>query len=119
MAVVHRAMDRTLGREVAVKVLREQYASDPEFVERFGREARSAARLSHPNVVDIFDVGSEGDTHFIVMELVEGENLKSLVRRGGPLPPALVMRFGREIASALDYAHRRGLIHRDVKAQNV
>jgi eukaryotic-like serine/threonine-protein kinase len=119
MAVVYRATDRTLGREVALKVLREQYADDPEFVERFEREARSAARLAHPNVVDIYDVGSDDATHYIVMELVDGDSLKSLVRRAGALPPALVIRFGREVAAALEYAHRRGLIHRDVKPQNV
>src|SRR5438105_2475731 len=114
MAIVYRATDRRLGREVALKVLREQYADDPEFVARFDHEALAAARLSHPNVVDILDVGSEGSTQFIVMELVEGENLKSLIRRRGAFPPADVIRYGREIAAALAYAHRRGLVHRDV-----
>lgn len=119
MAVVYRAHDRTLGRDVAIKVLHEQYAADPEFVERFEREARAAARLSHPHVVDIYDVGSDGSTRFIVMELVDGQSLKDLVQRGGAVPPALVIRFGREIASALEFAHRRGFVHRDVKPQNV
>jgi eukaryotic-like serine/threonine-protein kinase len=119
MAVVYRADDSTLGRPVAVKILRDQFASDPEFVQRFEREARSAARLAHPAIVQIYDVGVDAGQHFIVMELVEGEDLKCRIQRLGAQPPAEVIRLGREIAGALEFAHGRGLIHRDVKAQNV
>src|SRR5690606_16558172 len=87
MAVEHRAMDVLLRRVVAIKVLRSQYASDPEFVDRFRREAQAAASLSHPNVVNIFDVGQDDDVHYIVLEYVQGHNLKQIVRQKGPLSP--------------------------------
>ena len=101
MGAVWRAVDRRLGRPVAVKLLRQDLAADPSFVERFRREARAAGALSHPNVAGVFDYGEHDGQAFIVMELVEGENLKSIIRRSAPLPPALVIHFGRDIAAAL------------------
>jgi len=119
MAVVYRAEDLTLGRTVAVKVLREQLGSEAEFLERFGREARAAARLNHPNIIAVYDVGQDGATNYIVMEYVEGTDLRDLVRDAGPLAPERVVDIGCQIAAALEYAHRSGLIHRDIKSQNV
>ena len=119
MAIVYRAEDTLLGRTVAVKVLREQYGADPEFLERFRREARAAASLSHPNVVMVYDVGRDGNMNFIVMEYVDGEDLKDIIAREGPLPPERLVNLGCQLAAALEYAHRKGLIHRDVKPQNV
>ena len=118
MAVVYRAKDVLLGRTVAVKVLREQFASDADFVARFRLEAQAAASLSHPNVVNIFDVGEDDGVHYIVMEYVEGENLKERIRRGRLSIDEAVF-IGREIAKALDAAHRQGLVHRDIKPHNV
>ncbi|HEX2988021.1 MAG TPA: protein kinase [Chloroflexota bacterium] len=119
MAVVYEANDLLLDRKVAVKLLRPQYATDPAFLARFQREAKAAARLSHPNVVAIYDVGSEGDTQYIVMELVEGRTLKELVEAEGPLAAAHIIDLGRQICEALDYAHRHQIVHRDVKSQNI
>jgi eukaryotic-like serine/threonine-protein kinase len=121
MAVVWEAHDDLLDRRVAVKLLHDQFAGDPEFLERFRREARAAARLSHPNIVPIYDVGEDADTHtpFIVMELVDGGNLKDRIRRAGPLRDAEIREIGATLAATLDYAHRKGLVHRDVKPQNV
>jgi serine/threonine-protein kinase len=119
MSLVYRATDIRLGRTVALKLLREQYAADPEFVQRFGREARAAARLSHANIVAVFDVGSDEDTHYIVMELVEGEDLKALIRREAPLRTDRIVSIGAQMAAALDYAHRHGIVHRDVKPHNI
>jgi len=120
MAIVYRAEDTELGRTVAIKVLREQFSADPEFLERFRREARAAAGLgAHPNIVGVYDVGREGSSNFIVMEYVDGVDLKELIRRDGPLPPERLVRLGCQLAAALEYAHRRGLVHRDVKSQNV
>ena len=121
MAAIWQAEDTVLDRLVAVKVLHPQLAGDPEFLERFRREARAAARLSHPNIVPIYDVGEDAETHtpFIVMELVEGDNLKDHIRQAAPLPDAEIRSIGATLAAALDYAHRKGLIHRDVKPQNV
>ncbi|HEX8967218.1 MAG TPA: protein kinase [Chloroflexota bacterium] len=121
MAAVWQAHDVLLDRMVAVKLLHPQFADDPEFLERFGREARAAARLSHPNIVPIYDVGEDAQTRtpFIVMELVEGGNLKDRIRREAPLPDADVRSIGAALAATLDYAHQKGLVHRDVKPQNV
>ena len=121
MAAVWQAQDTLLERAVALKLLHPHFADDPEFLERFRREARAAASLSHPNIVSVYDVGEDGQTRtpFIVMELVDGESLKDRIRRAAPLPDQDVREIGAAIATALEYAHRRGIIHRDVKPQNV
>ena len=119
MAVVYRAVDELLGRPVAVKVLREAFRGDAEFVERFRREAQAAASLSHPNVVQVFDVGRDQDRPFMVMELVDGRSLKEILRERGRLeiPAAVAIAVG--VARALAHAHRHGLIHRDIKPHNI
>jgi eukaryotic-like serine/threonine-protein kinase len=121
MAAVWEAEDALLDRRVAVKLLHAQFADDPEFLERFRREARAAARLSHPNIVPIYDVGEDAETRtpYIVMELVDGGNLKDRIRQAAPLPDAEIRTIGATLATALEYAHRRGLVHRDIKPQNV
>ncbi len=119
MSTVYCAFDTLLERNVALKVLHDQYGEDEEYVERFRREARAVAQLSHPNIVTVIDRGDEDGKQFIVFELVAGENLKELVERGGPLPVRRVLGLGLEIGRALAFAHAQGLIHRDVKPQNV
>jgi len=119
MAVVYRAQDELLGRDVAVKVLREQYASDEVFLSSFQREARAAAALSHPNIVNVYDVGIDDGTHYIVMELVEGATLKEVVTSQGRLTPRSALGIARQIATALAEAHNRKIIHRDIKPQNI
>src|SRR5215204_2726298 len=119
MARVHLGLDRQLGRRVAIKVLAPPFDRDGEFVERFRREARAAAGLSHPNIVAVFDSGSDDGIHFIVTELVEGETLADRLRRDGPLPPADAMAAAVDVTRALAAAHARGLIHRDIKPGNV
>lgn len=119
MALVYKAECSLLNREVAVKVLRPQYASDAEFVERFRREAQAAASLSHPNVVNIYDVGQQDDIHYIVMEYVRGENLKDIIRRNAPLPIHQALNISRQIAEALYHAHQNNIVHRDIKPQNI
>lgn len=118
MAVVYKAKDALLGRVVALKVLRDQFATDADFVARFRLEAQAAGSLSHPNVVNIFDVGEDEGVHFIVMEYVEGENLKERIRRGR-LAVSEAVAIAREIAKALEAAHRQGLVHRDIKPHNI
>ena len=119
MSTVYCAFDTLLERNVALKILHAQYGEDEEYVERFRREARAVAQLSHPNIVTVIDRGEEAGKQFIVFELVDGENLKELVERGGPLPVRRVLELGLEIGRALAFAHAQGLIHRDVKPQNV
>src|SRR4249920_1206496 len=119
MSSVYRADDRLLERQVALKILHEQLSADGEHVERFRREARAVAQLSHPNIVTVIDRGEENGKQFIVFELIDGENLKELVERGGPLPVRRVLELGLEVGRALAFAHAQGLVHRDVKPQNV
>ena len=119
MAEVFLARDTTLGRLVAVKVLRERFADDEQFVERFHREARAAAALNHPNVVVINDHGGSAGSLYIVMEYVPGETVKELVRRAGRLSPAAARVIELDLLAALQAAHEGGIVHRDVTAQNV
>jgi serine/threonine-protein kinase len=119
MSSVYRAFDTLLERNVALKILHEHFTRDEDHVERFQREARAVAQLSHPNIVTVIDRGERDGKQFIVFELVEGENLKELVERGGPLPVRRALDVGLEIARALAFAHGQGLVHRDVKPQNV
>ncbi len=119
MADVYLAQDQLLGREVAVKVLHHHFAEDQEFVERFKREASSAAALSHPNIVGIFDRGEWNGTYYIAMEYVAGRSLKAIVREAGPLEPAVAIDTVIQILRAARFAHRRGVIHRDLKPHNV
>jgi serine/threonine-protein kinase len=119
MAQVYKARDDILGRVVAVKILREQYAGDSQFVARFRREAQAAANLAHPNIVNVYDVGQDGDFHYIVMEYIAGASLKELITSQAPLPNHKAINIAVQILSGLEYAHRNGLIHRDIKPQNV
>ncbi|GAB4468838.1 MAG: hypothetical protein Kow00124_03470 [Anaerolineae bacterium] len=120
MAVIYRAQDMVLGRIVAIKVLRPSLVGDPEFLVRFKREAQSAARLSHPNIVTVHDVGQDGpNTHYIVMEHVEGQNLKQLIRARGAFDVDAALAIIIEVCKGVGYAHRAGLVHCDIKPQNI
>jgi eukaryotic-like serine/threonine-protein kinase len=119
MSSVYRARDTVLGRRVAIKILHEHHSSDDEYVERFRREARAIARLNHPNIVTIIDRGEFEGRQFIVFEHVPGDNLKDLLRRQGPLPVADAVAIAHQVARGLAFAHEHGIVHRDVKPQNV
>jgi serine/threonine protein kinase len=119
MALVYKAECSLLCRTVAVKILRPQYASDNEFVERFRREARAAASLSHPNIVGIYDVGQEDGVDYIVMEYIPGQNLKDIIRKEAPLSVERSLDITKQISAALHHAHQRNIVHRDIKPHNI
>ena len=119
MAEVYRARDELLGRDVAVKVLSERFSRDPSFVERFRREAQRAANLSHPNIVGLYDFGSDGDTYYIVMEYIEGRTLAEVIADNGALMPERAAEIAADVGAALQRAHGSGIIHRDIKPGNI
>ena len=120
MATVYKATDKILKRNVAVKILRDEFTTDDEFIKRFEVEAQSAARLTHPNIVSIYDVGVEDNLHYIVMELIQGKTLKEIIlKEKGPLPWKWSVNVAIQIASALETAHRNNIIHRDIKPHNI
>jgi eukaryotic-like serine/threonine-protein kinase len=119
MATVFCAFDTVLERKVALKILHEQFAADDDYVARFDNEARAAARLTHPNIVTVIDRGAQDGRRFIVFEHVDGETLKQLAGRDGPLSVEIVLRLGADVARGLAFAHSNGIVHRDVKPQNV
>ena len=120
MARVYRAHDGRLDRSVAIKVLSSPYAEDADFVQRFLAEARTAGSFSHPNLAHVYDSGSDGDLHFIVMELLDGHrSLRDVLRERGSLPPVEAVEIVKEVLAGLAPLHRRGLVHCDVKAGNV
>jgi beta-lactam-binding protein with PASTA domain len=119
MADVYLAEDKELGRRVALKLLNERHANDEQFVERFRREAQSAAGLNHPNIVSIFDRGQAEGTYYIAMEYLEGRTLKELLVRNGPTPVPIAIDYARQMLGALAFAHRNGIVHRDIKPHNI
>ncbi|MDR1953060.1 MAG: Stk1 family PASTA domain-containing Ser/Thr kinase [Clostridiales Family XIII bacterium] len=119
MAVVYKARDKLLSRMVAIKILRPEFVKDTNFVENFRRESRAAASLSHPNIVNIYDVGKEGNIYYIVMELVEGRPLSDVIAAEAPLDFKYTIRVAEQVASALSVAHKNNIIHRDVKPHNI
>ena len=119
MAVVYRAWDKIEKRTVAIKVLRPEYEQDAEFVRRFSREAEAAAKMSHENIVNLLDVGKDNDMRYIVMEYVPGKTLKDLIRERGRIAPDTAVRMVIRILAAVDHAHKNGIVHRDIKPQNI
>jgi eukaryotic-like serine/threonine-protein kinase len=119
MARVYRAIDTKLNRPVAVKILYEQFAGDPDFLRRFKQEAKAAAKLSHPSIVNVYDEGEEENIHYIIMEYVDGYTLKDIIVRDGPLKPEEAVQIVLQICDALAHAHSQKVIHRDIKPQNI
>src|SRR5688500_1949574 len=119
MSTVHRATDRVLERTVAVKVLAEHLSDDERFVARFRREALAVAKLIHPNIVQVYDTGVDRGRHYIVMEYIEGKSGAQLLQRHSTLGPATTVEIGAQSCAGLDFAHRHGIIHRDVKPGNL
>jgi serine/threonine-protein kinase len=119
MADVYEAEDTLLGRVVAVKILHANFAADQAFVTRFRKEAQAAANLSHPNIVAIYDWGQDGDTYYMVMELIKGRTLREILKSEGPLLPRRAAEIAAEAAAALTVAHQAGVIHRDIKPGNI
>lgn len=119
MAVVHKAQDLSLGRLVAVKILRENLTGDTEFLARFQQEARAAANLAHPNIVTVHDFGRDGGRYYIVMEYIEGQDLKTLIKESAPFPIDHALDLAVQICAGVGYAHRAGLVHCDIKPQNI
>src|ERR671931_1061130 len=119
MANVYLAEDQELGRRVAIKMLNDRHAGDDQFVERFRREAKNAAALSHPNIVSIYDRGEAEGTYYIAMEYLDGRSLKELILSRGPAPVSVAVDYARQMLSALRFAHRNGIVHRDIKPHNV
>ena len=119
MAIVYRAVDLRTGHNVAVKVLRPEYNEDSEFINRFQREAEAASKMTHHNIVNLLDVGMDGENRYLVMEYVQGKTLKTVIQERGKLSPALAGQITIRILSALEHAHRNGIVHRDIKPQNI
>ena len=119
MAVVYKGKDRLLNRYVAIKILRPEFTKDMQFVENFNRESQAAAGLQHPHIVSVYDVGKEGNIHFIIMELVDGRPLSDVINERAPLDYKQAIEITRQVASALSLAHRNNIIHRDVKPHNI
>src|SRR5437870_6096757 len=119
MANVYLAEDEVLGRRVAIKILNDRHAGDDQFVERFRREAKNAASLSHPNIVSIYDRGEAEGTYYIAMEYLDGRSLKELIVARGPAPIKIAIEHARQILGAIGLAHRHGIVHRDIKPHNV
>jgi serine/threonine protein kinase/beta-lactam-binding protein with PASTA domain len=119
MAVVYKAKDLILDRLCAVKVLRQEFSNDEAFIRRFRREAEAVASLSHPNIVNIYDIGDESDLYYIVMEYVDGVTLKAYIKEFAPVPPENSVYILKQIASAIEHAHQHGIVHRDIKPQNI
>lgn len=119
MAIVYRAIDHRTGHSVAVKILQPEFNQDAEFLSRFEREAMTASKMSHHNIVNLLDVGQDREIRFLVMEYVRGRTLKEVIRQKGALPPAVAAQIGIRILSALQHAHDNGIIHRDIKPQNI